>query len=64
MVSGHDVFYNFREEYSTFNVDSITTETDRLLTCQQCMEVVGKSMRRVFLLPELVAAGEVFKQVS
>lgn len=76
MVSGHDVFDNFREEFFTFNLDSIIKEADRLLksgclpqdfllTCQQCMEEVGKKFEEGdYYLPELVVAGEIFKQVG
>jgi methanogenic corrinoid protein MtbC1 len=76
MATGKEVFDNFRELFFTFHLDTITKESDRLLksgcsphdflvTCQQCMEEVGKKFEEGdYFLPELVMAGEIFKQVS
>lgn len=76
MTSGKGVFDGFRETFFSFNLDTITIEADRLLksgcspqdfliVCQQCMEEVGKKFEAGdYYLPELVMAGEIFKQVS
>ncbi|MGD0275626.1 MAG: cobalamin-dependent protein [Syntrophales bacterium] len=76
MMSDKEVFGSFREMFFSFQLDTIAKETDRLLkagyapqyfllACQQCMEEVGKKFEAGdYFLPELVMAGEIFKQVS
>jgi methanogenic corrinoid protein MtbC1 len=76
MASNKEVFDVFREMFFSFNLDTIAVEADRLLksgcspqdfllACQQCMDEVGKKFEAgEYYLPELVVAGEIFKQVS
>ena len=76
MASDKDVFDDFREKFFSFHLDTIAKEGDRLLksgcspqdflrACQQCMEEVGKKFEAGdYYLPELVMAGEIFKQIS
>jgi methanogenic corrinoid protein MtbC1 len=76
MVSGKEVFDGFREMFFSFQLDTIAKEAERLLksgcsaqdflfACQQCMDEVGKKFEAGdYYLPELVMAGEIFKQVS
>jgi methanogenic corrinoid protein MtbC1 len=76
MAKGNEVFDGFQEKFFSFHLDSITKEAERLLgsgcsphdflrACQQCMEEVGKKFEAGdYYLPELVMAGEIFKQIS
>ena len=76
MASDKDAFDDFREKFFSFHLDTIAKEGARLLesgcsphdflrACQQCMEEVGKKFEAGdYYLPELVMAGEIFKQIS
>jgi dimethylamine corrinoid protein len=76
MASGKEAFSGFQETFFTFQLDTINQEADRLLksdcspqdfllACQECMEEVGKKFEAgEYFLPELIMAGEIFKQVS
>jgi methanogenic corrinoid protein MtbC1 len=71
-----DGLVRLKELFLSFKIDSIGTEVDACLkrdtsprtllsTCQECMEEIGEKFDAgEYYLPELVVAGEMFKEVS